>query len=45
MARETGRQLVSNACLTWVIGFPLALAAIIGGGTALIWILERLPQN
>jgi hypothetical protein len=45
MARISVGRTLGTACATWAIGLPLALAAIIWGLDALIWVLEHLPQN
>ena len=35
-------KILGAACATWAIVFPLAIAAVIYGADALIWVLELL---
>lgn len=38
-------KTLSLACATMAVGLPIALAVIIKGGAALIWLLQSLPQG
>ena len=45
MRKPSVSSMLGTAAATWVIGLPIALAGVLYGLDALIWLLELLPKN